>query len=64
MQKTVVRMFVDGRSIAEIAATLGCHRRTVSRQKREAMVKLGVTNDPGLFSCVRAGEILKFESHI
>ena len=64
MQKTVVRMFVDGHSIAEIAATLGCHRRTVSRQKREAMVKLGVTNDPGLFSCVRAGEILKFESHI
>ncbi|WP_288824575.1 response regulator transcription factor [uncultured Paraburkholderia sp.] len=64
MQKTIVRMFVDGHSIAEIAATLGCHRRTVSRQKREAMVKLGVTNDPGLFSCVRAGEILKFESHI
>ncbi|WP_027803448.1 response regulator [Paraburkholderia dilworthii] len=54
MQTMVVRMFVEGRSIAEIAATLGCHRRTITRQKREAMVKLGVTNDPGLFSCVRA----------
>jgi two-component system capsular synthesis response regulator RcsB len=53
-QAEVVRMCARGRSITEIAATLGCHRRTVSRQKREAMVKLGVTNDPGLFAYVRA----------
>ncbi|PMS21376.1 DNA-binding response regulator [Paraburkholderia rhynchosiae] len=64
MQAMIVRMFVEGRSIGEIAAALGCHRRTVIRQKREAMVKLGVTNDPGLFSCVRAIGILKFESDI
>jgi two-component system capsular synthesis response regulator RcsB len=53
-QVEVVRMSVRGQSISEIAVTLGCHRRTVSRQKREAMAKLGVTNDPGLFAYVRA----------
>lgn len=53
-QAEVVRMSVRGHSISEIAITLGCHRRTVSRQKREAMAKLGVTNDPGLFSYIRA----------
>jgi len=60
----VVKLFVSGQSISEIAAALGCHRRTVSRQKREAMVKLGVTNGPGLFSYVRAHGIPSFESHI
>lgn len=50
----VIRMSVRGHSISEIAVTLGCHRRTVSRQKREAMAKLGVTNDPGLFAYIRA----------
>jgi two-component system capsular synthesis response regulator RcsB len=31
----------------------------VSRQKREAMARLGVTDDPGLFSSVRAcGNVL------
>ena len=64
VQAEVVRLLVDGRSIAEIAAALGCHRRTVSRKKREAMTRLGVTNDPGLFSYVRANGILGFESYI
>ncbi|WP_413232110.1 helix-turn-helix domain-containing protein [Paraburkholderia nemoris] len=47
-------MFVRGQSVSEIAAALGCHRRTISRQKREAMAKLGVANDPGLFAYIRA----------
>ncbi|CAN7186634.1 MULTISPECIES: response regulator transcription factor [Paraburkholderia] len=64
LQAEVVKLFVSGQSISEIAAALGCHRRTVSRQKREAMVKLGVTNGPGLFSYVRAHGIPSFESHI
>jgi two-component system capsular synthesis response regulator RcsB len=64
IQTVVVRMFVEGRSVAEIAATLGCDRRTVTRQKREAMAKLCVTNDPGLFSCMRVSEILKSDPHI
>ncbi len=52
-QVEVVQMFVGGQSIAEIAAALGCHRRTVSRQNREAMMRLGVTSNPGLFFFAR-----------
>ncbi|WP_328806092.1 helix-turn-helix domain-containing protein [Paraburkholderia solitsugae] len=53
-QAEVIRMFVRGDSISEIAVALGCHRRTVTRQKRETVAKLGVANDPGLFAYVRA----------
>jgi two-component system capsular synthesis response regulator RcsB len=53
-QAEVVRMFVRGKSISEIARELGRDVRTVSRQKRDAMAKLGVSNDPGLFAFVRA----------
>lgn len=60
----IVERFVSGQSVAEIAAELGCHRRTISRQKREAMVMLGVTNNPGLFSRVYAAGIPKIDSYI
>jgi two-component system, NarL family, captular synthesis response regulator RcsB len=50
----VVRLFANGRSIAEIAKELNRDARTISRQKRDAMNKLGVRNDPGLFAFVRA----------
>ncbi|MFM0224749.1 response regulator [Paraburkholderia dipogonis] len=63
-QSEVIRLLVSGQSISDIAAALGCDRRTVTRQKREAMAKLGVANDPGLFSYVRAYGILNFESDI
>ncbi|GAB7527073.1 response regulator transcription factor [Paraburkholderia sp. 2C] len=53
-QTEVLRMFVRGHSISEIAQHLGRDVRTVSRQKRDAMAKLGVNNDPGLFAFVRA----------
>ena len=53
-QAEVLRLFVAGQSISEIARNLGRDVRTVSRQKRDAMVKLGVSNDPGLFAFVRA----------
>lgn len=62
-QMEVVKRFVNGQSISEIAAALGCHRRTISRQKREAMAMLGVTNNPGLYSRVYADGILKIDSH-
>lgn len=62
MQTEIVRRLVGGQSISDVAAALGCHRRTVTRQKREAMAKLGVTNDPGLFSYVRSYGILNCES--
>ena len=63
-QTEVVKRFVSGQSIAQIAAALGCHRRTISRQKREAMTRLGVTSNSGLFSRVHAYGIFKIESHI
>lgn len=53
-QSEIVRRLVCGESIGEIAVALGCHRRTVTRQKRAAMERLGVTTDPDLFAHVRA----------
>lgn len=50
----VVRLFARGHSISEIAKELERDVRTVSRQKRDAMNKLGVRNDPALFAFVRA----------
>jgi two-component system capsular synthesis response regulator RcsB len=50
----VVGLFVSGLSISEIARRLDRNVRTVSRQKRDAMLKLGVSNDPGLFAFMRA----------
>jgi two-component system capsular synthesis response regulator RcsB len=54
----VLGLFVGGMTISEIARRLDRDVRTVSRHKREAMIKLGVTNDPGLFAFVRAHGIL------
>jgi two-component system, NarL family, captular synthesis response regulator RcsB len=50
----VVKLFAQGSTISEIAKVLGRDVRTISRQKRDAMNKLGVRNDPGLFAFVRA----------
>jgi two-component system, NarL family, captular synthesis response regulator RcsB len=50
----VVRLFASGLSITEIARSLDRDVRTISRQKRDAMGKLGVQNDPGLFAFARA----------
>jgi two-component system capsular synthesis response regulator RcsB len=52
-ESEVIQMFAQGKSISEIARDLGRDVRTVSRQKRFAMTKLGVSNDPGLFAYVR-----------
>ncbi|WP_345812826.1 response regulator transcription factor [Paraburkholderia sp. PREW-6R] len=57
-QSEVVRRVISGQSIPEIADALGCHRSTVTREKRKAMARLGVTNDPGLFSYVRGHWII------
>ncbi|MGF6858702.1 response regulator [Paraburkholderia sp. CI3] len=61
-QTDILRRLVSGESIVQIAAALGCHRRTVSRHKREAMARLGVNDDPALFSCVRACGTVLLES--
>lgn len=61
-QEEVIKRIAGGESVMDIAAALGCHRRTVNRQKREAMFKLGVTNEPGLFAWLRACGMLDVES--
>ncbi|HEY2024310.1 response regulator transcription factor [Paraburkholderia sp.] len=53
-QIEIVRRLICGESIAQIAAALGCHPRTISRQKRAAIACFGVTDSAGLFSRVRA----------
>jgi two-component system capsular synthesis response regulator RcsB len=58
-ESEVIGMFVRGKSISEIALALGRDVRIVSRQKRVAMTKLGVTTEPGLYAYIKANsEIL------
>lgn len=49
----VVRMFVQGHSLTDIAATTHRSIKTISRQKRNAMVKLSIDNDSQLFEYAR-----------
>ena len=53
-ESEIIGMFVQGKSVSEIALALGRDIRTIGRQKRVAMAKLGVANDPGLFAYVKA----------
>ncbi len=52
-ESEVIRQFVGGSTITEIARHCGRDVSTVSRQKRDAMAKLGVSSDSGLFAFVR-----------
>ncbi|RZT36265.1 response regulator [Cupriavidus agavae] len=47
----VLRLYLTGRSVTEIATTLCRSVKTISRQKNCAMHKLGVSNDRELFEC-------------
>jgi two-component system capsular synthesis response regulator RcsB len=49
----VIRMFAQGRSLTEIAALTHRSIKTVSRQKRSAMDKLGLSSDGQLFEYAR-----------
>ena len=49
----VIRMFAQGHSITEIAALTHKSVKTVSRQKRSAMMKLGLSSDSQLFEYAR-----------
>lgn len=52
----VIRLFVRGESVAQIASNLKRSIKTVSTQKRSAMVKLGVSTDQDLVAfCVEQG---------
>jgi two-component system capsular synthesis response regulator RcsB len=49
----VVRLFVQGLSGRQIAALLNRSEKTISRQKRTAMDKLGLVHDGGLVEFAR-----------
>ncbi|AIF48253.1 response regulator transcription factor [Dyella japonica] len=46
----VLRLFASGRSVSEIAAQRGRSVKTISHQKISAMNKLGLRNDPELYT--------------
>ena len=46
-------MYLAGRSVSEIAVLLCRSVKTISRQKRSAMLKLGIDNDSQLFEYAR-----------
>lgn len=50
----VIRLFVEGRSITEIAALTGRSVKTISRQKRCAMEKLELSTNGQVFAYARA----------
>ncbi len=50
----VVRMLALGATPSEVADRLGSGTKTVSKQKKDAMRKLGVSTDAALFEYVRA----------
>ena len=56
----VLRAFAHGQGLSEIAERMGRSFKTISRQKRSAMAKLGLVNDAQLYQYlagVRAGTI-------
>jgi two-component system capsular synthesis response regulator RcsB len=54
----VVGMYARGMSVAEIARARGRNVRAIGRQKREAMKKIGVKNDPGLFAYLKGKGVI------
>ncbi|WP_413623754.1 response regulator [Luteibacter sp. Lutesp34] len=54
----VLRAYAEGHGLSDIAALMGRSFKTISRQKRSAMAKLGLANDAQLYQYlagVRAG---------
>lgn len=54
----VLRLFVAGRSVSQIAAQLHRSKQTISRQKTDAMVKLGLGSDREIYEYARATGLL------
>lgn len=50
----VLRLFVAGNSVSEIAAKLHRSKQTISRQKTDAMDKLGLKNDLEIYDYARS----------
>lgn len=55
----VVRLFVSGQSINEIAATLRRSKQTISSQKSNAMKKLGIASDTDLIKFMLGVELAR-----
>jgi two-component system capsular synthesis response regulator RcsB len=56
----VLRAYAQGYGLVEIAASMGRSLKTISRQKRSAMAKLGLINDAQLYQYlagIRAGTL-------
>jgi two-component system capsular synthesis response regulator RcsB len=54
----VLRLYLAGQSVTEIAESLRRSVKTISRQKQCAMVKLGVNNERELFACAAVQGVL------
>jgi two-component system, NarL family, captular synthesis response regulator RcsB len=60
----VVRLFVSGMTITEIAAQLKRSIKTISTQKNTAMRKLGIERDSGLFQYAQSNGLLNLSAYI
>ncbi|MBT2744960.1 response regulator [Lysobacter sp. ISL-42] len=54
----VLRLFAAGSSVSEIAAHLHRSKQTISRQKTDAMTKLGLKNDLEIYDYARSKGLL------
>jgi two-component system capsular synthesis response regulator RcsB len=54
----VLRLFAAGSSVSEIAAQLHRSKQTISRQKTDAMTKLGLKNDLEIYDYARSKGLL------
>ena len=59
----VVRLFVSGMTIKEIAEQLNRSIKTISTQKNTAMRKLGIDRDSELFQYAQSNGLLNLSSH-
>lgn len=57
-ESEVVQLLASGQSVTQIAERLGRSLKTVSRQKMEAMHKLGLTSNAELFQYARANGMM------
>lgn len=62
-EREVVRLYVSGSKINEIAAQLNRTKQTVSAQKRSAMRKLGIERDADLFRFALESRLVVSANH-
>jgi two-component system capsular synthesis response regulator RcsB len=60
----VVRLFVSGMTITEIAAQLKRSIKTISTQKNAAMRELGIERDSELFKYAQSNGLLNLSAYV